>query len=398
MSNQGNANVLAVIRREATFGVVATATSTAHVIRITPSQGMEYKRAQIRSEEMRDDAEQQMARLGGKMSDGSFSTEWTVGGAMDILLEALQRNAWSTATTVALASVVFTSNAITQPSGDFVGTSGLRVGDIFTITGGSQASNNNLRTPIIAIGSLTITVPAGTFVTATITGTLTRLKKLTSPTTPTNYSHSIEQIDEDVDGSEVHIGSRVVGGTISIQPGQPVKVTFNIMGVDRNVVTGASSPYFTNTTVTTGLMCVADDSAIYKDGVAVTTFTGLELNFTIDAEGVMVIGSLAAADIVTNTMRRSGTITALRQDMAALTAFDAETEFSLITILKEQTAAPQPCGAIYLPRIKYGAVRAPLGGGNGAKIETRELLVGPQVSATGYDPTACTFFSSGAAT
>lgn len=397
MPNQSNANVAVAIRREATFGTVATSTSTAHVIRIVPSPGLEYKRAVIQSAEMRDDAEEQMGRLGGKMWDGSFNLEWTVGGAMDVLLEALQRSTWATATAVALTSCAFTTNAITQPSGDFVGTSLLRVGDIFRISG-SVSGNNDRNIPIVAIGSLTITVPAGTFVTATSTGTLTRIKKLATATTPTNYGHSVEQVDEDVDGSEVFFGGRVCGGRISIQPGQPVRVTFNLMGLDRNVVTGGSSPYFTNTTVTTGLMCVADDSAIYKDGVAVTAFTGLELDFTINAQGVPVIGSLAAADIITNNMRRAGTITALRQDMAALTAFDAETEFSLITIFQEQTSAPKPCGGLYLPRIKYGAVTAPVGGGDGAKIETRQLMVGPQVASTGFDATAATFFSSGAAT
>lgn len=398
-TNQSNANIVVALRREATYGTVATSTSTAYVVRLTPSDGLQYKRAQIRSDEMRDDAEEAMPRLGGKMTDGSYNLEWTVGGAMDVLLEALQRSTWSTATAVALTSAVFTTNAITQGSGDFVGTSGLRVGDIFTVTGTATAGNNNTRVPIVGIGSLTITVPLGTFVTATSTGTLTRLKKLTTGTTPTNYGHSVEQVDEDIDGSEVHYGVRVVGGRISIQPGQPVRVTFNLMGLDRNVVTGASSPYFTNTTVTTGLMCVSDDSAILKDGVAVTTFTGLELDFTINAQGIAVIGSLPPADIITNKMTRSGTITALRQDMTALTAWDAETEFSLITIFKETSAAaPVPCGGLYLPRIKYGQVSAPVGGGDGAKTETRQLLVGPQIAATGLDATAATFFSSGAAT
>lgn len=398
-TNQTNANITVALRREATYGVVATSTTTAYVLRLTPSPGMEQKRAQIKSEELRDDAEGAMPRLGGKMNDGSYNVEWTVGGGMDVLLEALQRSVWSTSTAVALTSAAFTTNAITQPSGDFVGTSLLRVGDLFTITGGGTAANNNLRVPIIAIGSLTITVPLGTFVTATITGTLTRLKKLSTGTTPTNYGHSIEQVDEDIDASEVVFGARVVGGKISIQPGQPVKVTFNLMGLDRNVLAGASSPYFTNTTVTTGLMCVADDSLICQNGVAVTTFTGLDLDFTIDAQGIAVIGSLPAADIILNTMRRSGTITALRQDMTALTAFDAETEFSLIAIFKETSAAaPVPCGGLYLPRIKYGAITAPVGGGSGAKVETRQLLVGPQVASTGFDATAATFFSSGAAT
>lgn len=390
---QTEANVGVYVRRETTAGVVATATG-AHTVRIIPSPGLELKRAQVPSQELRDDAEQAMPRLGAKMVEGSYNLELTVGGAVDLLLESLQRSAWATATAVALTSCAFTTNAITQPSGDFVGTSGLRVGDIFSVTGTATAGNHDKRTPIIAIGSLTITVPLGTFVTATSTGTLTRLKKLSTASTPTRYSHTFEQVNEDIDGSERFIGCRIVGGRLSFRPGQMATVSFSVLGTDRDVLTGVSSPYFTSPTATTGNALVADDSAIYADGVAVTAFTGIELDFTINARGEAVIGSSVAADVVDNTMQRGGTITALRSDFTAMTAYDAETEFSLMLILVEPTTAPKPCLALYLPRVKFGAVVAPAGGGEGSKVETRTLMIGPKVAATGHDATAATWFSS----
>jgi hypothetical protein len=400
-TNQTAANVKVVIAPETTAGTIAAATvTTARVMRITDSQGLELRRGMIESNEKRDDGNRAMARLGGKMVDGSYNLELTVGGALTVLTEAIMRAAYATSTAISFAtmtSVTFGTNQVVANAGDWVGSQGLRVGDIFTVTGSSVAGNNDLRTPILAITSLTITVPSGTFTTlsAAATGTITRLRKLVNGTTPTRKSWSIEQYDEDIDLSQVFKGCRLASLGLSLRPNQHVQVTAGFVGMDADSQASGASPYFTgHPAVTTGLSLVADDSGIYKSGTAITDFTGFDLNFAINTQAVSVIGSTTPAEVFDNELSVTGTITGLRSDFAYLTLFGAETEFDIAIVLTEPTTAPKPCFALYLPRVKLGAVQAPAGGGDGGKVETRTLIIGPKVTATGYDATVASFSQS----
>jgi hypothetical protein len=128
----------------------------------------------------------------------------------------------------------------------------------------------------------------------------------------------------------------------------------------------------------------------------VTTFTGLNLKLSITAKGEPVIGNRVSPDIFDNDLAASGTITGLRSDFATLTSFDAETEFDIMLVLREPGTAPVACFGLYIPRVKIASVSAPVGGGDGAKIETRSLMFGPKTAATGYDGTLVTISQSAA--
>jgi hypothetical protein len=400
MSYQTGSNVLVALHRETAIGVQATATG-ADQLRIVGSPGLVLNRAAIESQEKRSDAIANMGRLGYKSVEGSYNVELSVGGATDLLLEALMRSTWATST--ALTAGTYTSftvgtNEVVAATGDFTA-SVLKVGDIFTLSGYSTASSNDLNVQITAITSLTLSVAAGTFATAgaaDTTCTLTVLKKLKSATAPTRYSHTVEQYDTDIDLSELFTGCRVVGARFSFKPGEMATGEFRFMGVDRTALATGTSPYFTSPTLSTTLALVADDSSILKDGVAVATYTGFDLEFAITARGEPVIGSLTTPDIFDNDLRVTGTITGLRSDFANLTLYDAETEFELAVKLQEPTGTPPECLAFFLPRVKISGLSADVGGGDGAKIETLNLMVGPKAAATGYDATIATFSSSGA--
>lgn len=397
-TNQTAANVKVVVAPETTAGTAAASNlTTARIMRITDSAGLQLRRALIESAEKRDDANRAMARLGGKMVDGGFNQELSVGGAFTHLTEAIMRAAYSTATVIGFATmttVAIGTNEVVAAGGDWVGSQGLRVGDIFTITGTSVSGNNNLRVPITAITSLTISVPSGTFTTlaATATGTITRLRKLVNGTTPTRKSYSVEQYFEDINLYKLFKGCRLTGLRFSMRPGQHVQVTPTFMGMDMD--NGSGTYFSAPAAVTTGLSLVADDSSLLKDGVAVTSFTGFDIDFQIAATGVNVIGSTTPADIFDNELSVRASITGLQADFSYLTLFTAETEFSLLVLLTEPTTAPKPAFAIYLPRVKVGGLDSPAGGGDGANIETRELIVGPKVAATGHDATVASFSQS----
>jgi hypothetical protein len=402
MTFQTGANVLAAIKAEVTTGVAATATGATR-IRFIGTQGLELKTTPITSQEKTTAALTPMGRLGSKMVDGSYDSEISTGGHMTYWTEGIMRAAYVTSAVIGfgtMTTVALGTNTVTAAAGDWIATQGLRVGDIFTVTGTTTSANNNLRTPITAIGTLTLTVPAGTFVTlaATATGTITRLRKVVNGTSPVRMSYTIEQYDGDTDLSELFLGCRQIGLDLDFKPNQMATAKATYLGMDRTALTTGTSPWYTSPTLTSSLSLVADDSAVYQSGTAVTTFTGLSLSFQITAKGEPVIGSRVSPDVFDNDLAVSGTITGLRSDFATLTLFDAETEFDILAILKEPLAAgsPQACFAVYIPRVKIASVAAPVGGGDGAKIETRTLLIGPKTPTTGYDTSVAVFSESAA--
>lgn len=399
MANQSAANVLVAVRRESAIGVQATATG-AQQLRITDSPGLELKRGIAQSNEKRTDALTTPGRLASKEVNGSYNAELTVGGAIDLLMESMMRGVWATATSIpflSMTTVAIGSNTLTAGSGDWIGGAGLRVGDVFTVTGTSVGADNNTRAQIVALTTLTITTATGAFttLTATATGTLTRLKKLINPAAPTKYAHSIEQYDADIDFSELFIGCRLVGMKISFRPNTLATIAFTFMGLDRQQITSVSAPYFTTPAVTTGLALVPDDSAIRYNGNAVAILTGFDLDFTIKAKVEQTIGGVVSPDVFDNDLDVSATVMGLRQDFSNLTLFDAETEFDVSILLQEPNSGPpKNCFGFYLPRVKIAALNAPVGGGDGAKVETKQLIVGPKVAATGYDATTVVICSS----
>lgn len=79
-------NVVAVIKREVTFGVAPSAAS-ARQFRTLDSPGLELSRTPIESMERRTDLLETIGRLGSKSVSGSFNSEVNPGGDFDWLLE-----------------------------------------------------------------------------------------------------------------------------------------------------------------------------------------------------------------------------------------------------------------------------------------------------------------------
>ena len=398
---QTAADVDVVIATETTAGTAAATGATAYPVRLIGSAGAELKRAIIRSMEKRDDAFQAMGRLGVKAVDATYDVEITPGGTNDVLIEALSRSAWTTANAIGFATmttIAIGTNTLTAAGGDFVGSQGLRVGDIFTLSGTTVAGNNGTRNIITAIGSLTIVTTTGAFTTlaATATGTLTAARKLVSGTTPTRRSFSIEQYDESIDYSELFLGMRVVGLDLSFRPGQMAKLKYTLQGMNRTALATGTSPYFTAVSaVTTTVALVADDSTIRFNGAPIVKFTGLDLSFKISSKVEQTIGSTTPADVFDNDCEITGSVTSLREDFSNLTLFDAETEFEVSLVLRAPTGSPPDFFSVFLPRVKIQSLNAPVGGDDGAKIETLGLMIGPKVAATGYNGTPFMICTSG---
>lgn len=395
-------NILAAFKREGTFGTAAGDTDGLQ-IRITDSPGLELSRAQIQSQERRTDMTKPMPRLGGKAVDGSLNGELSVGGAIDSMLEAIMRGTWTAAVaiteaTAGLTSITTTTSTIVASAGSWI-TAGVRVGDVVRLTNHATSANNNLNLRVTGVTASTITV-AGTPLTADAVAdaafTLTILKKVSTPTTPTSYSYSVEQYLRDIDISELFLGCRLVGFQITCNPGQMATWTATFQGVDRTLLATGTSPYFTSPTVTTGKALIADDSAIRHNGAEVAHFTGFTLNFQITAARQPVIGSHVSPDVFDDDLMVTGQVSALRSSLANLTLFDDETEFELSILLAEPGTDPDPCIGIFLPRVKIMKPSAQLQGGEAGQVETLDITCSVKTAATGYDQTIANIFSSAA--
>jgi hypothetical protein len=410
MATQTLSNVKVVFAAEnaATPGTAAlVGAADAQTMRITSSPGMELKRANILSAELRDDGTQTMPRLGFKTLSGSFNGEVSVGGALDVMYQAIMRATWAAANAITVTGAgAKVSFQVTSTSGvAYVGSSslltlGLKVGDVCRFSNMSTVANNdiNFRIATIASDGLSFTT-YGTPLTvqaADTAATLTILKKLSTATTPVRRSFTIEQYDEDIDMSELYLGCRLVGFKLSGKPGEMVLWESTWEGMDRTILTTGTSPWFTTPAVTTGLALVADDSAISYNGAVAVNVTGFELEFKIAAEGEAVLGTLVTPDVYDNVCVVTGSLMGVRSDLSRAALFDAETEFEVSLLMQEPTAAPQPCAGFFLPRVKIGALSTPFGGTTGAKVETFPLLIGVKGAATGYDQSICNFFSSAA--
>ncbi|KKK91989.1 hypothetical protein LCGC14_2707410, partial [marine sediment metagenome] len=123
MAFQTGSNILVALKAESTIGVAVGTVTGAQRIRITDSPGLELKRAQIVSQEKRDDGNTSMGRSGGKSVDGSFNMEMIAGGAMNTLMAAALRATFVTSTSitfVTLTAVTFATNALESSAGDFI--------------------------------------------------------------------------------------------------------------------------------------------------------------------------------------------------------------------------------------------------------------------------------------
>jgi len=161
-------------------------------------------------------------------------------------------------------------------------------------------------------------------------------------------------------------------------------------------LTGGSSPYFTSPTVHNATPLVFADAKINVFGEDIVVATAFELNYAINAATQPVIGSKTSPDVFDNDVTLTGSFSAIRESFTNVAAFRNETEFELHILLTEPESEPKDYISIYVPRCKYTAADAPLGG-DGAMIESLPFQTGAQTASAYRDATMITMCTSAAA-
>lgn len=403
MNLQSAKNVTVSFAQEATFNTPpgTAPTPSAEFLRFTPSPGLNLTAATIRSNEQRSDALQTMGRNGSEQVGGTFSGEQSL-RSHDVIYQAIVRDTWSVALVITeatvggAASITTEANAIVGDVGNW-GTVGLRVGDVIRLTNHASAGNNNRNLRVKDLTATRIEV----FETLTVNGTadtaftITRGKKLKNGSTPTKRTFTVEQNNVDIDGSQVFSGVRWTGMKINGTPDGMVIIEFTALGASMQTLTGGASPYFTAPTVHNAVPLIFADAKINVFGSDIVVATAFELNYSINAATQPVVGSKTSPDVFDNDATMSGSFSAIREDFDNVTAFRNETEFELHVLLTEPEGEPKDYLSVYVPRCKYTAADAPLGG-DGAMIESLPFQTGAQTASTFRDATMLTMCTSAA--
>lgn len=383
---------------EATLNT-APGTSGGEVLRLTPSPGLSLRKDAIRSNEIRDDGLSTIPRHGSRMVSGSFSGELSA-SSFNTPIAAVCRATQTAASTLtqataSLTSIVFGSNYValvtTTSTGGWV-TGGIRVGDVFRITG-SSATNNNLNAQVVAMTTHTLTVPSGTFTaeaTAVTSYSLTRGTKIFNADAVVRSSYYVDQYYQDLDLSEVFGGCRFTGLTLNGSPNGMAEIALSVMGLSASSLASGASPYFTAPTEYTTAPLVFADAAIYFDGAKITTATSFSLSLDNGGATLPVIGSSVSPDVFDGSARLSGSLSFLTEDLDTLGDFADEDELELFVLMQGVETAPKSYVGLYVPRLKLMNLDKPLGS-DSALIETVQWEAGVKVAATGYDGTLMTW-------
>jgi hypothetical protein len=222
--------------------------------------------------------------------------------------------------------------------------------------------------------------------TAVTTFTITPARRLYNATTPTRRSFHLEQYYTDIDQSLVFGGNRVTGFTLRGSPDGMAGIEIRMAGVSQDEKATGDSPLFTDPTTYSTEPLVFVDAKIAKGGTDIATATSFELVYEIGGATLPVIGSTVSPDVFDNEAVVNGSLSLLRQDLTALTALDAETEYEFHILLEEPSGTPPKAFSLFIPRAKFTGVTAALGQ-DGAMIETIPFMVGLKSSATGYEQT-----------
>lgn len=402
MAGQTGKNVIVALKVEATLNTAPGATD-AEVLRFNPSPGFSLGKQLIRSNEVRTDGLSTMARHGSREVTGQYAAEMSV-GSHDTIYEALFRSTAVTAVavtaaTASLASITTGTNTIvatTTSTGSGFLQGGIRVGDVFRLSG-HLAANNDLNLRVKAVTTHTLTVHGTGVLTADASAetgfTLTVGKKLKNGTTPVRRSFYIDEYLQDIDVSTVFGGVRWTGMQIRGTPNGMAEVTFTGLGMSQTALASGASPYFTSPTEYTSDPLVFADAVISLGGEEITVATGFSMSYQIGASTLPVIGSAVTPDVYDNEARLSGDLTVLQEDLARLTNYTDEDELELHILLQEPEDAPKDYIGIFVPRLKFVA-NTNQKGGDGAMVESIRWEAGKKAAAAGYDATLLTMITS----
>jgi len=397
---QSNSSAYVAHKVQSALGTQASGAS-AEKIRTAGGNGAKLAKAAVESNEVRSDGMRQRGRHGTQKTNSDYMAELSI-GSHDTLIEAIMRGTWDS-TPLVLTEADFTSlttgaNTIVLASGNPI-TLGLRVHDVIILTEQDTSTTNNSKNlRITGLSATTITV-AETLVVNAVADTnitITRPgKRIVNPTTLVKRYFTLEEYENDIDQSTLLTDFVWGNMKFSMSPNGLIMADPGGIGTGQiEVKATGSSPFFTSPTLTTAAPLSVVDATIRLNGVDMVELTSFDLTVNIGPSAPDVFGSGAikyAPDVFTGQMAVSMNLSMLRKDLAHLSAFIAETVYSLHILAVENESEPKSFVSIAVPNFTLGSVDPSAlskeGGGRTQTLSIPAALVGRDDTGTGYDAT-----------
>lgn len=342
------------------------------------SHTLNLTRDQYRPNEKRVDAQRPMGTSGSKTFAGAINGFLSPGTQAD-LFKGVFRNPWTAAVTASEAdftSATFDSTASTVVfAGGNPVTKGYVVGGFMNFTNLATAANNSTNFLILAFGGTsnrTVTLfPAPTTETADTAFNVTSVGKiLTNPSSGlTDYKFAFEWYNPAADFSRFGSECRMGGFDLAAPVNNNVTLNFNVMGRNRTVLSGASSPFFTAPTAeTTTDIPTAMQGLLRLNGstLGVCTTSSIKVNLNPQAAKVVNSAGLVGAVFLEDFML-DGDFTSFIDGSTLFDAYDNKTEMEFFCYYPTSNAIAAPAHVFYMPRIRLtGCVEGETAGGKTA--------------------------------
>jgi hypothetical protein len=287
---------------------------------------------EVRPDQQVFDARHGVRRVAGNIQ-GELSTR-----TYDDFIEASLRGTWTAGVAITQATATMstatlaattgaTTGTFTASAGSFI-TSGLRVGDVFRVTG--QAANVNRNFRIMAMTATTITVfPAPATATAAATwGITVQGRKLL--TGVSQRSFTIEQFYPDIDVSETFLGCRIGEMQVSLPPTGMATASFGVQGVNMLSTSAAQAPVFASPAAATASNILAGvNGSLSVAGAPSAIVTQLDFTVSNNLNSQPVVGSTLVPEIFYGRTVVNGTLSAYFENQTLLNYFINETEVAL---------------------------------------------------------------------
>lgn len=313
--------------------------------------------------EVRSDGQIVDFRHGVRRVSGGISGELSPTTYADFM-EAVLRGTWAAAVTVTesdLTSIAADADtfSFTFGGGDPVD-EGLRVGQVFELTGASVADNNGVRFLITGFSGennrTMIVYPAPADMTADTEFSLSTQGKVVDAPSSGRVKRklAVELYNEDIDFARLYTECRVGRVNVKLPATGMSTIDIDVMGRDMEEYDGVSAPFFTapSAETTTGLLA-AVNGLLMVNGTVQGVLTGLEINIDLSPSADPVVGQNIVPEIFLGRANVTGNATAMFQDGTLIGNFADEDEVSILAWLVTESAPDSPGMVFYLPRIKF---------------------------------------------
>lgn len=398
MPYQTGQQIAVTYKEEATFGTLHATPAGGTAFRAN-SGNVSLSKASIESGENRSDGMMTRGRHGSKSVSGQYVADLSL-GTFDALIEAAFRGTFTALQTITEATAALSSatisvsgSTVTFSAGSVI-TAGVRVGQVHRWSSGVDAADRNKNLRVTTVTATTIvyaeslTTVGGPVATYSFTIPKVLLQGIT------DRSFDFEEHEIDIDGSEIFTGCRVGSLQLQLGPDGMGILTFGIVGQDMQTMTAGSAPYFTSPTTTTSLGMTAAEAVIRLGSADLVDVSGLTINIDLRAAGTAVVGATVTPDVFVNNAQVTGSITALRQDLAKVANFLNEDQLALHILFTENETEPKDFASFFLGNLTLSSATKSELGQEGPRTQELALQIGKDERGGEYAPTMVMFQTS----